>query len=109
MAKILVTTTENIANYEVVETLGEVFGQTTRARNAISNIGQNLKAIVGGEIKGYTQLQESSRQDALDRLRKEAEKLGANAVICCRFDSNSNDIGDSVSAYGTAVKIEPIN
>lgn len=109
MSKIIVATAETIANYQVTETFGEVFGQTTRSRNIISSFGQNLKSVVGGEIKGYTQLQEESRQEALDRLREAAEKIGANAVICCRFDSNSNTIGDSVTSYGTAVTIEPRN
>jgi uncharacterized protein YbjQ (UPF0145 family) len=72
MAKetILVVTSENIAGYSVTETLGEVFGQTTRSRNVFSQIGQGLKAVVGGEIKGYTQLQDEARFEALARMRQ---------------------------------------
>ncbi|HJA24417.1 MAG TPA: heavy metal-binding domain-containing protein [Weissella thailandensis] len=104
--KVLVTTTEAIAGYHVVETMGEVFGLTTRSRNVVSSFGQSMKAIVGGEIKGYTKLQDAARNDAIDRLKTAAAELDANAVIMMRFDSSSGAIGDSVTAYGTAVKIE---
>lgn len=106
--KILVATTETIAGYQVTQTLGEVFGQTTRSRNIVSNIGQQLKSIVGGEIRGYTQLQDDARFEALNRMQTEAQKLGANAVIMFRFDTTSSQIGESVAAYGTAVVIEKI-
>lgn len=106
---VLVVTSENIANYRIVKTFGEVFGQTTRSRNIFSNIGQQLKSIVGGEIRGYTQLQDDARFEALARMQAQAAELGANAVIMFRFDTSSSQIGDSVAAYGTAVRIEPIN
>jgi len=108
MTDILVVTTAEIANYEIVETYGEVFGQTTRARNLFSNIGQAFKSsTVGGEIRGYTKLQDTARDEAIQRMREAAVSLGANAVLMFRFDSNSGTIGDSVTAYGTAVKIVP--
>lgn len=103
--KVLVVTTETIAGYHVVETMGEVFGLTTRSRNVVSSVGQSLKTIVGGEIKGYTKLQDTARDEAIDRL-KTAAKVDANAVLMMRFDSSSGAIGDSVAAYGTAVRIE---
>ena len=102
--EILVATTEKIPghNYEV---LGEVFGVTTQSKNVFSNIGAGLKNVVGGEIKAYTKMLTTSREVALDRLREEADKLGADAVVMMRFDSGSI-AGDmqSVVAYGTAVK-----
>ena len=104
--KVLVTTTEAIAGYHVVETMGEVFGLTTRSRNVLSSFGQSMKAIVGGEIKGYTKLQDAARDEAIDRLKAAAAEVDANAVVMMRFDSSSGAIGDSVTAYGTAVKIE---
>ncbi|MGN1293786.1 heavy metal-binding domain-containing protein [Weissella soli] len=106
MQEILITTTENVAGYHVTETYGEVFGLTTRSRNVFSTIGQSFKTIVGGEIKGYTKLQHAARDTAIRRLKDEARTLGANAVIMMRFDSSSASIGDSVTAYGTAVRIE---
>lgn len=106
--KVLVVTSENIAGYRIVQTFGEVFGQTTRSRNIFSTMGQQIKTIVGGEIRGYTQLQDDARFEALERMQTEAANLGANAVIMFRFDTTSSQIGESVAAYGTAVTIEPI-
>lgn len=104
MADILVTTTENIPgkDYEII---GEVFGVTTQSRNAISDIGAGLKSIVGGEIKGYTKMLTNSRLEAISRLKEEATKMGADAVVMMRFDTGAI-AGDmqSVVAYGTAVK-----
>lgn len=106
MSEILITTTENVAGYRVTKTHGEVFGLTTRSRNMFSTMGQSFKTIIGGEIKGYTKLQRSARDAAIQSLKNEAQALGANAVIMMRFDSSSATIGDSVAAYGTAVTIE---
>ncbi|QNQ83996.1 heavy metal-binding domain-containing protein [Lactobacillus sp. PV037] len=102
--ELLVTTTENIPGKEY-EIIGEVFGVTTQSRNAISDFGAGLKNLVGGEIKGYTKMLQTSRNKALKRLRKAAEDLDADAVVMMRFDSGSIG-GDmqSVVAYGTAVK-----
>lgn len=108
MNNILVVTTENIAGYKVTETFGEVFGLTSRSRNAVSSFGQGLKSLVGGEIKGYTKLQHDSREEAVNRLKEDAARLGANTVIMFRFDTTTSEIGESVTAYGTAVTIEKI-
>lgn len=104
MADILVTTTENIPgkNYEII---GEAFGVTTQSRNAISDIGAGLKSMIGGEVRGYTKMLTTSRNEAIERLRDEAKSMGADAVVMMRFDSGSI-AGDmqSIVAYGTAVK-----
>lgn len=108
MSEMLVVTTAEIANFNIVETYGEVFGQTTRSRNIFSSLGQAFKSsTIGGEIKGYTKLQDNARDEAIQRMRQSALDLGANAIVMFRFDSNSGSIGDSVTAYGTAVTIEP--
>ena len=100
--QILVTTTENIPGrkYEII---GEVFGVTTQSKNAIRDFGAGLKSIVGGEIKAYTSMLTESRDQSIDRLRQNASKMGADAVVMMRFDSGSI-AGDmqSVVAYGTA-------
>lgn len=101
---ILVTTTERIPgkDYEII---GEVFGVTTQSRNVISDIGAGLKSLVGGEIKAYTKMLTSSRDEAIERMRDKANKMGADAVVMMRFDTGSI-AGDmqSVVAYGTAVR-----
>lgn len=104
MADMLVTTTENIPG-QPYTVIGEVFGLTTQSKNVFSNIGAGLKNVVGGEIKAYTSMLHEARETALARLRDEAAKKGADAVVMMRFDSGS--IGSdmqSVVAYGTAVK-----
>ena len=102
--KMLVVTTENIPGrkYEVI---GEVFGVTTQSKNFASVFGAGLKSMIGGEIKAFTKMLTTSREVALDRLREDAGKLDADAVVMMRFDSGSI-AGDmqSVVAYGTAVK-----
>ena len=104
MSEMLVTTTENIPgkNYEII---GEVFGVTTQSQNMISDFGAGLKSLVGGEIKGYTQMLTNSREDALNRLRDAAAGVNADAVVIMRYDSGTiaSDM-QSVVAYGTAVK-----
>lgn len=100
----LITTTETIPgkHYEII---GEVFGLTTNSKNVVRNIGAGLKNIVGGEIKAYTEMQEESRELAIQRLKENAKRMGADAIVMMRFDSGS--IGtdmQSVAAYGTAVK-----
>lgn len=104
--QILVTTTEKIPSQQF-EIIGEVFGLTTQSKNIVRNIGAGLKNLVGGEIKDYTQMMIESRDIAIDRLRSNAEKMGADAVVMMRFDSGaiSTDTDmQSVAAYGTAVK-----
>lgn len=104
MAEMLVTTTEHVPGHDY-EIIGEVFGVTTQSRNMVSDFGAGLKSLVGGEIKGYTKMLQTSRETAVDRLRDSAQGLGADAVVMMRFDSGSiaQDM-QSVVAYGTAVK-----
>ena len=101
----MVTTTEAIAGYHVVETMVKYL-----ANNPFTKCGVIIWSINESycwwEIKGYTKLQDAARNDAIDRLKTAAAELDANAVIMMRFDSSSGAIGDSVTAYGTAVKIE---
>ncbi|NNM89241.1 MAG: YbjQ family protein [Phycisphaerae bacterium] len=103
----LVTTSENIAGFRIVETKGQVFGVVVRSRGAVGNIMAGLRSVVGGEIKEYTQMLEEARRHAVDRMVKNAQVMGANAVIMMRFDSS--EMGQTMSevvAYGTAVTAE---
>lgn len=105
-ADIIITTTNDLPGYEIVEVYGEVFGLIVRARNAFSNIGASFRTIAGGEVKGYTKLLAESRNHAVDRLRDAASERGANAVVAMRFDCNEiGDIMSEVAAYGTAVTV----
>ena len=105
----IVATTENIAGYRVVETLGQVFGVVVRSRGIAGNFVAGLRTILGGEIKEYSALVEDTRRHAIDRLVGNANAMGANAVVMMRFDSGElAKAMNEVVAYGTAVRIEPI-
>jgi uncharacterized protein YbjQ (UPF0145 family) len=104
--EIMVVTTNDLPGYEVVKVYGEVFGLIVRSRNLFSNIGASLRTIFGGEVKGYTKLLSSTREQAMQRLREEAAAKGANAVLMMRFDSgNIANQMNEVVAYGTAVSV----
>ncbi|HEY8910226.1 MAG TPA: heavy metal-binding domain-containing protein [Desulfosporosinus sp.] len=103
----LVVTTENIIGYKVTDVKGQVFGVVVRSRGLGGNIVAGLRSIVGGEIHEYTSLLEDTRKQAIDRLVKNAQAMGGNAVVMMRFDSS--EIGQTMSeivAYGTAVVVE---
>ena len=103
----IITTTENIPNKEVTEILGIARGSTVRARNVAKDIFAALKGVVGGEISEYTKLQADSREQALQRMYKDAEKMGADAVINVRMSTSMVMQGASeLLAYGTAVKLK---
>lgn len=106
--EIMIVTTNDVPGYEVTQVYGEVFGLIVRSRNLFSNFGASLRTIFGGEVRGYTKLLSDTRNQAMERLRIEAQAKGANAVLMMRFDSG--DIGqqmNEVVAYGTAVHIQP--
>src|SRR5580693_3889399 len=103
----IVTTTENIPDTRVVQTLGQVFGLTVRSRSIGGNIAALLKTLAGGEIRSYVKLNEDARRQALDRMVQNAAAMGANAVTMMRFDSTGMGAGTSeIVAYGTARVVE---
>ena len=102
----IITTTENVPEKNVKEILGVVRGNTIRARHVGRDIMAGLKTIVGGEIKSYTQMISAAREEAINRMTAEAEKLGADAILMVRF--TTSDVlpqAAEVLAYGTAVKL----
>jgi uncharacterized protein YbjQ (UPF0145 family) len=103
----IITTTETIQGKQIVRTLGLVRGNTIRARHIGRDILALLRNLVGGEIRDYTKLLAESREQSLDRMMAEAERLGANAVVQVRF-ATSVLMGGAAEllAYGTAVVVE---
>lgn len=102
----IITTTETIPDKKIKEILGIVKGNTIRARHIGSDILAGLRQIVGGEIKGYTKMITEAREEALQRMVQEAEKLKADAVVNVRFATSEVMSGSAeVLAYGTAVKL----
>jgi len=104
----LITTQDEFADYTITKTLGMVRGNTIRARHIGKDIMAGLRTIVGGEITEYTKMLAESREQAIDRMIKEAEKLGANAIVCLRFTTSAVMQGSAeLLAYGTSVKVTP--
>jgi uncharacterized protein YbjQ (UPF0145 family) len=91
----------------VVKHLGLVQGSTVRAKHVGKDLLAGLKNIVGGELKAYTELLQESREEATARMVKQAESIGANAVLNVRFATSSITQGAAeLFAYGTAVVLE---
>jgi uncharacterized protein YbjQ (UPF0145 family) len=100
----IVSTTNDLPGYEIVQVCGEVFGLVVRARNMFSNFGASLRTVFGGEVKQYTQLLIDSRNQAIERLKLAAMEKGGNAVVAMRFDCNEiANLMSEIAAYGTAV------
>ena len=102
----IITTSENIPGKEIYNILGIARGSTVRARNLGRDIFAAFKNVVGGEIEEYTRLQADAREQALERMIADAQKLDANAVINLRFSTSLIMQGASeILAYGTAVRL----
>ncbi len=105
--RIIVVTSPTIPGKKIVRTLGLVRGNTIRARHVGKDIMAGLRNIVGGEVTEYAKLLAESREQALDRMLADAEKLGANGVISMQFTTSVIMGGAAeMMAYGTAVKLE---
>jgi uncharacterized protein YbjQ (UPF0145 family) len=101
----IVTTMNDIPGYEIDEVFGEVMGLTVRSRNIGSQLGAQLKSIIGGELKGMTTALIDSRQQVMERMVQEAESKGANAIVAMRFDTSEMGAQwTEICAYGTAVR-----
>jgi uncharacterized protein YbjQ (UPF0145 family) len=98
---------DEIPGKRIIKTLGLVRGNTIRARHIGRDIMAMLRGIVGGEITDYTKMIAESREQALDRMAEEAERLGANAIVAVRFGTaEMMKAAAEILAYGTAVVIE---
>lgn len=105
--RLLLSTANEIPGYKIKEYKGVVWGITVRAKNIAQDCFAGCKNITGGESTAYTQLQNETRQQALDRLMEQCERLGGNGVIALRFETGSAVQGFiEVTAYGTAVVVE---
>ena len=103
----LVSNLEIIPGKRITKHLGIVQGSTVRAKHAGRDFMAGLKNIFGGELKGYTELLQESRDQSLERMQEQAQSIGANAVINVRFSTSSVTAGASeIYVYGTAVVLE---
>lgn len=100
----LLVTTETVAGKQL-EMLGIVKGSTIQSKHFGKDLGAGLKTLVGGELKAYTEMMEEARAIATERMVAEANRLGADAVVCMRYASSAVMQGAAeVMAYGTAVR-----
>jgi len=97
----------NIANIpgKNVEVIGMVKGSVVQSKHMGKDFMAGIKSMVGGELKGYTEMLTEARQLATKRMVDEATKLGADAILKVTYESASIVQGAAeVMAYGTAVK-----
>ena len=103
----LIATTDTVAGKEITEVLGVAKGEIVMSKHVGSDVVAGLKNIVGGEIKGYTDMIDKARKEATARMEADAKKMGANAVVGVRYGSSTVTAGASeMLAYGTAVKLK---
>jgi len=103
----VLTNIESVPAKTIVEHFGIVSGSTVRAKHIGKDIWAGFKNIVGGEMKGYTELLQESREEATNRMIAQAKQLGANAVINVRYATSSVAQGAAeLYVYGTAVRVE---
>jgi uncharacterized protein YbjQ (UPF0145 family) len=102
----IIVNTKTVPGYEISELCGLVQGNTIRAKHVGRDIAASLKNIVGGELKGYTELLTEARREAVERMMAQAQQLRADAIVNVRFSTSSITQGAAeLYAYGTAVKL----
>lgn len=106
-SRMILTTLEGVPGHTIVKHLGLVQGSTVRAKNVGRDILAGFKNLVGGELKGYTELLQEARHEATQRMMQEAATMGANAVVNIRYATSSLAQGAAeLFVYGTAVQID---
>lgn len=104
----ILTTLQSVPGKTIVEHFGLVNGSTIRAKHVGRDIAAGFKNIFGGELRGYTELLNESREESTRRMIEQAQKLGANAIVNIRFATSTVAPGAAeLFAYGTAVRVEP--
>jgi uncharacterized protein YbjQ (UPF0145 family) len=103
------TTTETVPGKEIEAVLGVVNGNVVQSKHVGRDIMAGLKGIVGGELKGYTEMLMEARNIAVERLIEDAQKLNADAIVGIRFTTSSvTDGASEILVFGTAVKLQKI-
>lgn len=103
----IITTSDQVEDKKISKTIGMVKGSTIRARHLGRDIMAGLRGMVGGEVTEYTKMMAEAREQAIQRMVKEAEKQGANAVVGMRFTTSMvMQNASEILAYGTAAVVE---
>lgn len=107
MTDFILSNLETVPGRKIISYHGLVQGNTVRSKHVGRDIMAGLKNIVGGELRGYTELLEDARREATERMIEDARALGANAVVNVRFSTSAITAGASeLYVYGTAVLID---
>ncbi len=103
----IMSSTETVPGRQISEVLGVVSGNTVRARWVGQDVGAALKQVVGGEIKGYTEMLSKARDQAVERMTERATAMNADAIVNVRF-ATSQIMGSAaeILVYGTAVRLQ---
>ena len=102
----IITNIETVPGRQIIEHYGLVTGSTVRSKHFGRDFMASLKNIFGGELRGYTELLEESREQSIDRMVTAARSMGANAIVNVRFSTASVAQGAAeIYVYGTAVKV----
>ncbi len=105
--KLILATMPMIPKYDVEEVLGVIYGSSTRTRGAGGRLISGFQALTGGKATAYAEEIEKARKEALEDLKNEARRLGANGVLSIDFETSEVLEGFIlVTAYGTAVKLK---
>lgn len=106
----IIVTTPTVSGYEIVKVLGTVHGLTVRTRGVGGKIVAGIEGIIGGEVTSYTYECEKARVESLNRLKENAAKMGANAIIGADFETSDilNGTATVFGAWGTAVVVKPV-
>ena len=103
----IITTTETIAGKTIEEVLGIVEGDIVMSKHIGSDFAAGLRNLVGGEVRGYTDMMDEARKEAVSRMVENAKKMGADAIVGMRYGSSAIMASASeMLAYGTAVKLK---
>ncbi len=102
----IIVNTDYISGKEI-ETIQIVKGSIVFSKNVVRDVFAGLKTIIGGEIKGYSEMMSEARQQATDRMINEATMLGADAIVNVRYSTSSLMASAAeIIAYGTAVRFK---
>ena len=103
-----ITTAVELPNHRITRSLGVVRGITVRSRSVFGTVGATLQTLRGGNITLFTELCETSREEAFEIMVRHADDVGATGIIAVRYDATEVMQGVSeVLCYGTAVVLEP--
>ncbi|MBW3696161.1 hypothetical protein EK599_10665 [Vibrio sp. T187] len=101
------TTTDTVPGKDIDSVVGVVTGNVVQSKHVGRDIMAGLKSIVGGELAGYTEMMSEARDIAIERLVKDAQDLGADAIVGIRFTTSAvTDGASEIMAFGTAVKLK---